>query len=167
VLLGNFIDAKLAEEAHFRKVGKRFNATFNRAGHIGFTRRYATEATVVALSDGKAVGTRGIWAGRALDVGPTAALDLGGVTVVVTSLRKQCADPVFFEMLGLDVAAARVVVVKSRGHFRAGFGHLFPPERIIEVDAPGLTSPVLSRFKFQHLPRPVYPLDPQASWPGV
>jgi microcystin degradation protein MlrC len=166
VLLGNFVDPKLAEEAHYRKVGKRFNATFNRGGHIGFTRRYVAEATVVALSDGKCVGTRGIWAGRALDVGPTAALDLGGITVVVTSLRKQCADPVFFEMLGLDVAAARVVVVKSRGHFRAGFAPLFPPERIIEVDAPGLTSPVLSRFKFQHLPRPVYPLDPQAIWPA-
>ncbi|MEJ0069288.1 MAG: MlrC C-terminal domain-containing protein [Pseudomonadota bacterium] len=71
-LLGNFVDPKLAEEAHFRKVGKRFNATFNRGGHIGFTRRYMTEATVVALSDGKCVGTRGIWAGRALDVGPSA-----------------------------------------------------------------------------------------------
>jgi microcystin degradation protein MlrC len=166
-LLGNFVDTKLAEEAHFRNVGKRFNATFNRGGHIGFTRRYMAEATVVALSDGKCVGTRGIWAGRALDVGPSAALDLGGVTVVVTSLRKQCADPVFFAMLGLDVAAARVVVVKSRGHFRAGFDDRFPPERILEVDAPGLTSPVLSRFKFQNLPRSVYPLDPHARWPGV
>jgi microcystin degradation protein MlrC len=166
-LLGNFCDPKLAEEAHFRKLGKRFNATFNRSGHIGYTRRFATEATVVGLSDGKCVGTHGIWAGRALDVGPSAALDLGGVTVVVTTQRKQCADPVFFEMLGLDPAAARVVVVKSRGHFRAGFAGLFPPERILEVDAPGLTSPVLSRFKFQNLPRPVFPLDPQAAWSGA
>jgi microcystin degradation protein MlrC len=122
---------------------------------------------VTALSDGTCVGTRGIWAGRALDVGPSAALDLGGVTVVVTTLRKQCADPVFFTMLGLDPAAARVVVVKSRGHFRAGFAPLFAPERILEVDAPGLTSPVLGRFKFQNLPRPVFPLDPQTTWSGA
>ena len=166
-LLGNFADPKLAEEAHFRKVGKRFNATFNRGGHIGYTRRYMAEATVLALSDGKCVGTRGIWAGRALDVGPTAALDLGGITVVVTTLRKQCADPVFFSMLGLDVGAARVVVVKSRGHFRAGFDRLFTTERIVEVDAPGLTSPVLSNYKFKNLPRPVYPLDQQTRWAGV
>jgi hypothetical protein len=32
------------------------------------------------------------------------------------------------------------------------------------VDAPGLTSPVLSRFDFRHLPRPVYPLDPETTW---
>jgi microcystin degradation protein MlrC len=167
VLLGNFADPKLAEEAHYRKVGKRFNATFNRGGHIGFTRRYVAEATVLALSDGRCVGTRGIWAGRALDVGPSAALDLGGITVVVTTLRKQCADPVFFEMLGLDLGQARVVVVKSRGHFRAGFAGRFARERIIEVDAPGLTSPILNRFKFKNLPRPVYPLDAQARWAGV
>jgi microcystin degradation protein MlrC len=164
VLLGAFWDPKLAEEAHHRKVGKRFNATFNRGGHIGYTRRYMMEATVTAVSDGKCVGTRGIWAGRALDLGPSAAIELGGITVVVTTHRKQCADPVLFTMLGLDPAAARVVVVKSRGHFRAGFDQLFTPERIVEVDCPGLTSPVLSRFKFQNLPRPVYPLDPQTRW---
>ncbi len=27
------------------------------------------------------------------------------------------------------------------------------------MDAPGLTTPILSRFAWQHLPRPVIPLD--------
>jgi len=86
--------------------------------------------------------------------------------VVVGSLRKQCADPVFFEMFGLDIARARTVVVKSRGHFRAGFDEYFPLDRVCEVDAPGLTSPVLSRFAFRNLPRPVFPLDADATWAG-
>ncbi|NDG47855.1 MAG: MlrC family protein 3, partial [Rhodospirillales bacterium] len=55
---------------------------------------------------------------------------------------------------------ARVVVLKSRGHFRAGFAEFAPNERILEVDAPGLTSPVLSRFAWKRLPRPVFPIDP-------
>jgi microcystin degradation protein MlrC len=54
--------------------------------------------------------------------------------------------------------------VKSRGHFRAGFDEVAPPERILEVDGPGLTSPVLSRFEFRRLPRPIYPLDEDAAW---
>ena len=53
----------------------------------------------------------------------------------------------FFEAFGLDIAAARVVVVKSRGHFRGGFDEFFRHEQVIEVDAPGLTSPILSRFR--------------------
>ena len=70
----------------------------------------------------------------------------------------------FFEAFGLDIAAARIVVVKSRGHFRGGFDEFFRHEQVIEVDAPGLTSPVLSRFPWKHMPRPVLPIDAAAEW---
>ena len=129
-----------------------------------FTEGFAVPAKVLKTTDGKCVGRRGIWAGRALDLGPTCALQIGGISVVCASRRKQCADPVFFELHGLDIAAARTVVVKSRGHFRGGFDEFFPPERVIEVDTPGLTSPVLERLAFKGLPRPVFPLDPEATW---
>jgi len=129
-----------------------------------FTEGFAAPAKVLKTTDGKCVGRRGIWAGRALELGPTCALQIGGITVVCASKRKQCADPVFFEMHGLDIRAARTVVVKSRGHFRGGFDEFFPPERVIEVDTPGLTSPVLERLDFKGLPRPVFPLDADAKW---
>jgi microcystin degradation protein MlrC len=54
--------------------------------------------------------------------------------------------------------------VKSRGHFRAGFDQFTTPENIIEVDNPGLTSPNLKNFDWSRLPRPVYPLDEDATW---
>lgn len=163
-LVGMLHDPKLATEAHERGQGARFDAVFNRGGHYHFSRRDNMDATVMTLTDGNVVGTRGIFAGRALALGPCAALNVGGVAVVVVSNRVQCADPVFFTMLGLDPAAARVVVVKSRGHFRAGFDQIFPPERIREVDAPGLTSPILKNFRFRNLPRPIFPLDEDAVW---
>ncbi len=97
-------------------------------------------------------------------LGPTALLDLGGIQVVVISIRTQCADPVFLEMMGLDIARTRAVVVKSRGHFRAGFDEFFAPDQVIEVDTPGLTSPILTRFDFRYLPRPVFPVDTQVVW---
>jgi len=84
--------------------------------------------------------------------------------VVVISLRRQCHEPRTLEMHGIDIAAARVVVVKSRGHFRAGFDEFFPNERIHEVDSAGLTSPVLTNFNWKRLPRPTWPLDPEAVW---
>jgi microcystin degradation protein MlrC len=129
-----------------------------------FTEGFSAKAKVLKTTDGRCVGRRGIWAGRALDLGPTCALRIGGVTVVCLSRRKQCADPVFFEMHGLDIAAARTVVVKSRGHFRGGFDEFFTPDRVVEVDTPGLTSPVLERLSFKGLPRPVFPLDVDAAW---
>jgi microcystin degradation protein MlrC len=85
---------------------------------------------------------------------------------VVGSLRRQLHEPVMLELHGIDIAAARCVVVKSRGHFRAGFDEHFPDARIVEVDAPGLTSPVLANFAWKRLPRPVFPLDAGAAWEG-
>jgi microcystin degradation protein MlrC len=163
-LFGVFYDPPLAAEAHQRGVGSRFEARFNRSETTRFSEPYTAPATVVALTDGHCVGRRGIYAGLRLDLGPCAALQVGGVTVVVISHRVQCADPIFFEMMGLDIGRARLVVVKSRGHFRGGFDEFFGPEQIIEVDLPGLTSPMLNRFEWKRLPRPVIPLDDNAQW---
>ena len=85
-------------------------------------------------------------------------------TVIVMTNRHQTADPIFFEAFGLDISKARTVVVKSRGHFRAGFEPWFAPEQVFEVDTPGLTAPVLERFDWKALPRPVYPLDAEVTW---
>ena len=68
------------------------------------------------------------------------------------------------ETFGIDIAQARTVVVKSRGHFRGGFDEFFAPEQIYEVDCPGLTSPILKNFTWSKLPRPVYPLDEHTTW---
>ena len=99
-----------------------------------------------------------------MDLGPTATLQVGGIRVVVITNRTQALDFGYFESFGVPVDQMRALVVKSRGHFRAGFDHLFTPDRVIEVDCPGLVSPILSRYPWKGLPRPVYPIDPDAKW---
>jgi microcystin degradation protein MlrC len=163
-LLGVFYDPDLAAEAYRQGVASRFEARFNRSEITSFSEPYSAPATVAALTDGRCVGRRGIYAGLRLELGPCAALQVGGITVVVISHRVQCADPVFFEMMGLDIGRARSVVVKSRGHFRGGFDEFFGAEQIVEVDLPGLTSPMLNRFTWTRLPRPVIPLDEGVDW---
>lgn len=165
VVLGVFVDPALVAEGHERGNGAVFEAVFNRV-ESEFSKRFAARARVLALGDGKGVGRRGTMAGRRFDLGPSALLELegSGLRVVLGSLRRQCHEPRMLEMHGIDIGQARCVVVKSRGHFRAGFDEFFPDDRIFEVDAPGLTSPVLSNFAWKRLPRPVYPLDPQAEW---
>lgn len=163
-LVGVIYDAALAAEAHRLGEGARFTAHFNRAPENDFSKPFAAEATIRRLHKGPVRCRRGIFAGGTVDLGPSAALQIGGITVVVISQRVQCADPAFFEDFGLDIAAARVVVVKSRGHFRGGFDEFFAHEQVIEVDAPGLTSPMLAHFHWTHLPRPVIPIDANVTW---
>lgn len=165
VVLGVFNDSALAAEAHAKGVGGEFEARFNRAEDDQYSKEFTAGATVRHLSDGKIIGRDpGSRAGMAIDLGPTAILQIGSVTVVVISIRQQCIDPGYFENFGVSVGDARTVVVKSRGHFRAGFLPFFAPEQVIECDAPGLTSPNLANFDWTGFPRPVYPLDPQTTW---
>jgi microcystin degradation protein MlrC len=163
-LLGVFYDPVLAAEAHRHGIGAVFEARFNRIETTRFSEPYTASAKVLTLTDGNCVGRRGIYAGLRLELGPCAAIEVGGITVVVVSHRVQCADPIFFEMMGLDIARARCVIVKSRGHFRGGFDEFFGPAQIVEVDLPGLTSPILNRFQWTRLPRPVIPLDNNVEW---
>ncbi len=163
-LVGIIHDPALAADAHAAGMGAMIPARFNREPINDFSRPYNTHARVRALHSGPILCRRGIFAGGSVDLGPSAALQIGGIVVVVVSRRVQCADPAFFESFGLDIGRARVVVVKSRGHFRGGFDEFFKHEQVIEVDAPGLTTPMLQHFQWKKLPRPVIPLDPQASW---
>ena len=135
-LVGVIFDPALAAEAHGYGLHYNFDAQVNRDETTEFSEQWSAPARVVALTDGDCVGRRGIYAGQSLHLAP-APLRIGGITVVVISHQVKCADPIFFEMMGLDIGKARAVVVKSRGHFRGGFDEFFDHERIIEVDLPG------------------------------
>lgn len=167
-LFGVFNDAALVAEAFKAGEGATITANFNSAETDQFSLPFSAEATVEKLSDGEFVGTLGMVKGRTVQLGKTCLLRIrengGDVRIVVISIRQQCLSNDYFKLFGLDAATARSTVVKSRGHFRAGFQHLFPPERIFEIDVPGLTSPNLANFPWKNLPRPVYPMDPETTW---
>jgi microcystin degradation protein MlrC len=164
-VLGVFVDPALAAQAHEAGVGARFAAAFA-SDESEFSKRFEADVVVEVLTDGQGIGRRGIAEGRVFNLGPAALLRLEGsvIRVVVGSLRRQLAEPRMLEMHGIDIAAQRVVVVKSRGHFRAGFDEFFAPERIFEVDVPGYNSPNLVSFAWNRLPRPAYPIDLDAGW---
>ena len=166
VVLGVFVDPALAAQAHRLGDGAEFDAVFNSTETSPFSQKYAGRVIVRALHDGQLVGRRGILKGREFSIGRAALLEFvdTGMRVAVGSLRRQLCDPVMLEALGVDIAAARVVIVKSRGHYRAGFDEFFPNDHIVDVDSPGLTTPNLAKVPFKRLPRPVWPLDRDAVW---
>lgn len=162
--IGPVYDPPLAAEAHKLGVGAEFEVRFNRDETTTFSEPFTAKGRVVALSTGTFIGRRGMAAGRTLDMGPAAVVAVDGIQVVVMTNRHQALDPMFFETFGIDIAKLRSLVVKSRGHFRAGFDQFYPDDRIIEVDVPGLTTPVLKNVPWRQVPRPIYPLDPEMSW---
>lgn len=164
VALGLQCDARVVAQASAAGLGASTTVTFNEGSTDPLAPPLTVSAEVIALVDGPVVPTRGIYAGLARHPGACCSLRIVGdagavVEVGVSSWPVQCADDDTLRHAGLRPEAARVVVVKSRGHFRAGFDHLFPDERIVEVGAPGVATPELHTLPWRHLPRPVFPLD--------
>ncbi len=164
-LYGNFVDPAVAARSHEAGVGARLRVVFNEDCADADGRAVSAELEVLGLSDGNIIGRRGICQGRTVRLGLSAAVQIGGLTMVVCSRRVQCADPAFFEHFGLDIGSFRSLTVKSRGHFRAGFDEFFGHKQILEVDAGGLTTPMLERFSWTRLNRPSWPVDAASDWP--
>ena len=81
--------------------------------------------------------------GTTVRMGRTAVLDTGKMQIVVSEKRAEPYDLGVFTHCGIDPRRKKYVLIKSRQHFRAGFDEFFPSERVIEVDCPGLTTPML------------------------
>jgi len=108
-----------------------------------------TEAYVAAISDGKFISTGPMGRGAPSNMGKAARLIVGNVHILIGSIRMACNDADIFRNLGVEPSLQRLLLIKSRGHFRASFQPM--AKEIIEVDAPGAANPNLKRYPFTRI----------------
>jgi len=84
-------------------------------------------------------------------LGLAVAVRIGGVDVVINSIRQQVFSPECFTALGIDLAAKRLIVVKSTQHFQAAFESV--AGAMIYCNAPGSLNMDLSSLPYRHLSR--------------
>jgi microcystin degradation protein MlrC len=165
VVMGLHCDTAAVNTAWAAGVGARCRLVLNAGSTRPLAPEVAVDVRVLALTeDSPFVPDRGVYAGSPRHPGRCAAIELDGIRLALSSRPVQCADETTLRHAGLDPTTARVVVVKSRGHFRAGFDHRFPPERILEVGAPGVATNDLASVAWSHLTRPVHPFDTVDGW---
>ena len=109
------------------------------------------------LSDGEFIVRGPMATGRKMRMGPTAVLDTGQMEIVIISRHTEPWDAGVFTSVGIDPGAKRYLLLKSRVHWRAGFGPL--ARQTVPSDGLGATSSDYGLFEFRHLRRPIYPLD--------
>ncbi|HEY0418877.1 MAG TPA: MlrC C-terminal domain-containing protein, partial [Acetobacteraceae bacterium] len=93
-----------------------------------------------------------------VSLGPAACISIGALDVVLASGRAQTFHPAVFNRLGVDLAAKKIVVVKSSNHFFAAFAPI--AARIVYVDCGGPYPPDPARIPYTRIRRPIAPLDP-------
>ena len=94
-----------------------------------------------------------------VSLGPAAAITIGNLDVVLASTRAQTFSPPVFTNLGIDLAAKKIVVVKSSNHFYAAFSQDCGRRSSISTPA-GPTLPIRTKVTYTKVRRPLAPLDP-------
>jgi microcystin degradation protein MlrC len=153
------VDAEAVKAALAAGVGARVTLELGGKVDLVFCRPVRVTGTVAAVSNGFAVDLldRGV-----CDLQQTALLRVGSISIALLDHRSFAINhPVLYTHLGLDIADAKLVVVKTASNFQ--FFSRWRKE-LIRVDSPGTTQSDLTAFQWKRLPRPIYPLDPLADW---
>ena len=93
-----------------------------------------------------------------VSLGAAACVTIGNLDVVLATGRAQTFSPAVFTELGVDLAAKKIVVVKSSNHFFAAFAPL--ATKITYVDCGGPYPPDPAKIPYTKIRRPISPLDP-------
>jgi microcystin degradation protein MlrC len=161
--LTNIVDPFTVAQAVAAGVGATIQIDVGGSRAPAYFAPVTLEGYVKLISDGvftfKGPGMRGV----PHQMGRTVVLYCGGIHLVVMERPVSQWDPQMYRSLGEEPADARIVQVKSPMAFRAGYEGLF--DEVIIVAAPGAANPDLTSLPWKHLPRPIYPLDPEVTWP--
>lgn len=95
--------------------------------------------------------------GRTVHMGRCAWLRAEGVNILLTERKTPPLDLAQLRHIGIVPEAQRMIVVKSAVAWRAAYMPI--AAAVIEMDTAGLCSANLSRFPYQHVKRPIFPLD--------
>src|SRR5262249_54218461 len=108
-------------------------------------------------SNGKFRYTGGFWAGQEADMGPSAVLQAGGVSILVTTHGTYDWADEQYRAAGLSANYPKFVVVKNPMNYRMAYAGVSKAAFIL--DTPGPTPAVMHHVAFRNLRRPYYPAD--------
>lgn len=112
---------------------------------------------VKLLSEGRFPASVAMSRGLTMNMGKTAVLAVGSVDIVVISRHIEPFDPGCFRSLGIEPTQRRYLMLKSRIHYRVGFKPLVA--HMVECAGRGVCTSDYSELTFEHVRRPIYPLD--------
>ncbi|CAK4844479.1 unnamed protein product [Aphanomyces euteiches] len=151
-------DVEAVNLAHQQGVGGAFAAAIGgKSDHLHGDPIFI-EGIVRLLFDGKYSHIGPYMTGQWADMGKTAVIEAGNLTIILTEKRTAPWDPGHVTSVGLRAEDFHIIVVKSAIAWKTAFGPI--AKSIIPVDTPGCCGENLSHFHYEHLIRPIYPLDP-------
>jgi microcystin degradation protein MlrC len=133
--IGVIVDPAAAAAAHAAGVGATIRVSLGAKSRIPGDLPLEADFVVEQLSDGRFIAPGPFYGGSRMNLGPSAALRIGGVRIVVGSRKAQMADQAMYRQVGIEPTEQAILVNKSSVHFRADFEPI--AETILVCAAPG------------------------------
>jgi microcystin degradation protein MlrC len=119
------------------------------------------DAYVRAITDGKYPNSGPLFHGVITNHGKIAVLQVGGVTVLVSTIRAQAWDLELYRSCGIMPERQKIIVPKSAVHYRASYSEV--SRVMLTVETPAAASQKLENFNLDRCKRPMYPLDEEVT----
>ena len=154
------VDPVAVEECRAAGVGSTLTLSVGGKLDPIFSHPLQVTAKIAALGEG--VIKSDVVGRSEFDMGKRALLEIDNVRLVVTEHVGIAGNhPIVYRSLGLEPAAAKIAVVKTASNFQY---YADMTSQVIRADSYGHTMSQLEKFNWQHLPRPIYPLDKLETW---
>lgn len=150
-------DAEAVQLAHRLGVGAVFSAEIGGKTDDRHGTPVPIEGAVRLLSDGKYRHIGAYMTGQWADMGKTAVIEAGQLTVILTEKRTAPWDPGHVASVGLRAEDFHIIVAKSAIAWKTAFGSVCL--KAIAVDTPGCCGENLLDFHYDFIKHPIYPLD--------
>ncbi len=89
-------------------------------------------------------------------LGDAAAIRIGGIDIVLNTVRSQAFSPDLFSNLGIDPTARKILIVKSTNHFRGAFEAIAAEILYASIDGLYPNNPLTNGYS--KLTRPLWPI---------
>ena len=163
-IMGPMYDPEVAEYLHTCNVGDRVSIRLGgKTMALAGAPLEIEDAEILNLCEGNFISEAPINKGLPMSYGKSARLRKGNVEFIVVSVRYQILDEGPFRMTGADLKDYRIVGLKSMNHFRGYFTSR--AAAIISADTPGARPGNILLYPYEHVQRPIYPLDRDTQWP--
>ena len=151
-------DAGVVDELETCAPGTRRRVQLGRNCDRRFAQPFDVDVAFERTVEGRFVLEGKAFTGMEQNMGGAVVLRAGPVHILAGRRPVFCSEPNLYRCAGLEPADYQIVGIKSPSTFRPNFAPI--TEAVVYLDIGGVASPNLAAMPWEHVTRPLYPLDP-------
>jgi len=161
-ILAHLPDAPAIAQLAAAKVGDTVSLKVGGKRDTRFCRPLPITGQVTSVTQGPIADDFGAGTTPTTETGPIFCLAIDNVRLVLTERVIHGPQPSLFRRVGIEPFEAKVVTLKTGVGFKKAYAKV--AAAVFRADCPGAESYDLCRYRFEHVSRPMYPLDKDFQW---